>query len=180
MCYEKSRHPRFIHPDADAVARHPRLAYFKLRITNAVSIADADFVVRKSFDGEVLSELAVDEVVTSEKAFPVVIGLHLIDKDGSLLPTVTGEIALPVANDVELAHHSPAFHRRLPYPGTHSLPAPRNVARKTDIYREQSRHAYLIDIQELVGILSWITSDAPVQRHLRGGFLRSHDLLVPD
>ncbi|HKR31647.1 MAG TPA: hypothetical protein VJT08_14290 [Terriglobales bacterium] len=48
---------------------------------------------------------------------------------------MAGEIALPVANDVELTHHPSAFHRRLPDPGTHSLPAPRHVARKTDIYR---------------------------------------------
>jgi hypothetical protein len=110
MCNEKSRHSRFIHADAYAVARHTWLAHFKYRITNAVSISNADFVIRKSFDGEVFSELAEDEVITSERAFPIVIGLHLIDKDGSLLPSMTGEIALPVANDVERAHHPSAFH----------------------------------------------------------------------
>src|SRR6185369_17459747 len=93
-----------------------------------------------------------NEVITSEKAFPVAIGLHLIDKDGSLLPSMAGEIALPIANDVELAHHAPAFHRRLPNPGTHSLPAPRHVAWKPDIYREQSTHVHLIDILSLSGV----------------------------
>src|SRR6202166_1627654 len=29
MCYEQGRHPRFIHADADAVARHARLGHFK-------------------------------------------------------------------------------------------------------------------------------------------------------
>jgi hypothetical protein len=76
----------FFDEDGDAVARHAWLAHFKYRITNAVSIFNADLVIRKSLDGEPFSELAVDEVITSEKAFPIVIGVHLIDKDGSLLP----------------------------------------------------------------------------------------------
>src|SRR3984885_15793105 len=37
MCNEKRRHSRFIHADADAVARHTWLRYFKYRITNTVS-----------------------------------------------------------------------------------------------------------------------------------------------
>src|SRR6185369_1876011 len=92
MCNEKSRHSRFIHADADAVARDARLAHFKYRFADSVSIADAYLVIRKTLDSEVFSELAVDEVITSEKAFPIVIGLHLIDKDGSLLPSMACEI----------------------------------------------------------------------------------------
>ena len=108
MCYEQGWHPRFIHANADAVARYARLCHFKYRITNAVAIADADLVIRKSLDGEVFSELAEDKVIASEKAFPVVIGVHLIDKNGALLPTMTGEIGLRIAIDIELAHHSPS------------------------------------------------------------------------
>src|SRR5581483_8684727 len=67
MCNEKGRYSRFIHANADAVARHTWLAYFKYRITNAVPIADADLVIRKSLDGEVFAELAVDEVITSQE-----------------------------------------------------------------------------------------------------------------
>src|ERR1700726_3097549 len=63
MCYEKRRHTRFIHADADAVARHARLRYFKYRITNTVSIADAHLAISKSLNGEVFSELPVDEVI---------------------------------------------------------------------------------------------------------------------
>src|SRR5690242_13913576 len=69
MCNEESRHSRFVHPDADAVARDARLAHFKYRVTNAVPISDADLVIRKTFDSEVFSELAINEVITSEKAF---------------------------------------------------------------------------------------------------------------
>ena len=72
--HEQGWHPRFIHANADAVARYARLRHFKYRVTNAVAIANADLVVRKSLNREVFSELAEDEVFTSEKAFPVVIG----------------------------------------------------------------------------------------------------------
>jgi hypothetical protein len=58
MCYEQGCHPRFIHANADAVARHAWLCYFKYRTTDAVSIADAHLVIRKSLEREVFSELA--------------------------------------------------------------------------------------------------------------------------
>jgi hypothetical protein len=64
-----------------------------------------------------------------------------------LLSTMTAEIALRVANNVELAHHSPAVDWRFPDGGSDSLAVPRQVARKTDIYREQSRHFYLVEVQ---------------------------------
>jgi hypothetical protein len=134
MCYEKRRHTRFIHADADAVARHARLCYFKFSTTNAVAIADADLVIRKSLDGEVFSELAKDEVIPSENAFPVVIGVHLINKNGALLPTVTAEIALRIANNVGLAHHLSSLNWTFPDRGTDSLSVPCHVARQTDIY----------------------------------------------
>ena len=70
MCYEQSCHPRFIHANADAVARHARLRHFKYRITDAVSIADADLVIRKSLDSEVFSELAEDEIIAVRESVP--------------------------------------------------------------------------------------------------------------
>ena len=72
MCYEQGRHARFIHSNPDAVARYAWLGHFKFSVTDAVSIAYTDLVISKPFDGEVFSELAKDEVITSEKAFPVV------------------------------------------------------------------------------------------------------------
>src|SRR5271166_1158385 len=133
MCHEQGWHPRFVHANADAVACHARLRYFKYRTTDAVSIADADLVIKKSLNGEVFSELPVDKVITSEKAFPVVIGVHLINKNGAMLPAVTGEIGLRITIDIELAHHSPSRNRRFPYCGTDSLTVPCHVAWKTDI-----------------------------------------------
>ena len=134
MRYEQGCHPRFIHANADAVARYARLRHFKYRITDAVAIANADLVIGKSLNGEVFSELAEDEVITSEKAFPVVIGVHLINKNGALLPTMTGEIALGVANNIELAHHLSSLNWSFPDRGTDSLTVPCHVAWKTDIY----------------------------------------------
>jgi hypothetical protein len=134
MSYEESRHSRFIRADADAVTRYTRLAHFKYCITNAVSISDADLAIRKSLDRKVFSELAVDEVISSEKALPIPIGVHLINKNGSLLPTMTGKIALPIANNVELAYHPSAFNWRFPDPGTHSFTVPCHISRKANIY----------------------------------------------
>jgi len=134
MCHEQGCHPWFIHADTDAVARHAWLRYFKYRTTDAVSIADADLVIKKSLNREVLSELPVDEVITSEKMFPVVIGVHLINKNGALLSTMTGEIGLRITIDVELPRHSPARNRRFPDCGSDSLAVPSHVAWKTDIY----------------------------------------------
>ena len=77
MFYEQGRHPRLIHADADAVARHAWLGYFKYRITNAVSIANADLVIRKSVNSEVFSELAKSKVVAAQKALPVMVRIQL-------------------------------------------------------------------------------------------------------
>jgi hypothetical protein len=114
MCHEKRWHTRFIHADADAVARHAWLRYFKFSTTDAVAIADANFVIRKSLNREVFSELAESKIVTAQKALPVMVRIHLVDEYGALLPAVTGEIGLRIAIDIELAHHSPSINRRFP------------------------------------------------------------------
>jgi hypothetical protein len=134
MFYEQRWHPRFIHPNADAVARHAWLRYFEDRAADAVSIADADLVIKKSFNGKVFTELTVDEVIASEKAFPVLIGVHLINENGTLFTTVTGQIGLCVSIYIEPARHSPARGRSFPDCGLNSFASPRHVAGKADIY----------------------------------------------
>ena len=57
----------------------------------------------ESFDGEVLAELSVDEVVSAELALPVPIRVELVDEHCALLAAVPRQIALTVAVDVELA-----------------------------------------------------------------------------
>jgi hypothetical protein len=134
MCYEQRCHPRFIHADADAVARHSWLRYFKYRAANAVSIANADFAIKKSLDGEVFSELAESKIAAAQKVLPVMVRIHLVDEYGAMLPAVAGEISLRIAIDIELAHHSPARNRRFPDRGSDGLAVPCHVAWKTDIY----------------------------------------------
>jgi len=86
MFYEQGWHPRFIHADADAVARYARLCHFKYRVTDAVSIADGHLVIRKSLDGEVFSELAESKIVAVQEALPAMVRIHLVDEYGAVLP----------------------------------------------------------------------------------------------
>jgi len=153
MCHKQGWHPRFIHANTDAVARHAWLRYFKYRTTDAVLISDANFVIRKPLNCEVFSELSRDKVITSEKVLPVVIGVQLINKNRAVLPAVTGEVGLRITIDIELADHSPSGNRRFPDRGSDSFSVPHDVARQTDIYREQSRHSYLAEVQRVVRVL---------------------------
>jgi hypothetical protein len=114
MRYEKRGHPRFIHANANAVTRHARLRYFKFSTTDAVMIADAHLVIRKSLDGEVFSELAESKVTAAQKALPIMVRIHLVDEYGAMLPAVTGEIGLRITIDIECAHHSPSINWRFP------------------------------------------------------------------
>ncbi len=97
-----------------AVARDAWLCYFKFSTTDAVSIADAHLVIRKSLNGEVFSELAEDKIVAAQKTLPVMVRIHLVDEYGAVLPAVTGEIGLRITIDIEFAHHSPSRNRRFP------------------------------------------------------------------
>src|SRR5262249_43500163 len=133
MRYEQGWHASFIQADADAVARHARLGYFEHCITNPVSITDADFFIRKSCNGEIFSELSETEIIASQEALPVPVGIHLVDENGALFSTVTSEIGLRVAIDMKLAHHPSPLDRELPDRRSHGLAGPCDVAWKTDI-----------------------------------------------
>ena len=101
--HEQRRHPRIVQADADAVAGDARLGDLEHGRADPVAVADADLVVAQPFDGEVLAELPVDEVVAAELALPVAVRVDLVDEHGALLAAVAGQIALAVAVDVELA-----------------------------------------------------------------------------
>ena len=131
--YQQGGHARLIHPDADAIAGNAGLRHLEECATDAIAIADANFIVGKAFDGEVLAELTIDEVGTSELFFPEAVGFNLIDEDGALLTAVTRQVALAVPVDVESANLAPALDRTLPYPCVDSLTLPRNVAREADV-----------------------------------------------
>jgi hypothetical protein len=132
--HKQGRHARFIHADANAVAGYARLGHFEYCITDTVSIADADLVIGKTFNGEVFAELAKTEVVAPKKALPVVIGIHLVDEDGALLSTMTREIRLPIAINIELAYHPPSVDWKFPDRRSDSFALPLHFTWETDIY----------------------------------------------
>src|SRR5262245_9112276 len=130
MCYEQGGHPRFIHANADAVARYARLCHFKRRITNVVSITNADLVISKSLNSEVLAELAKTKIIAAKEVFPVMVGIHLVDEYGALLPSVTGKIRLRVTINIEPAYHPPPLGRKFPNRGSDRLAIPTHFAWK--------------------------------------------------
>jgi hypothetical protein len=85
---EQRRDARVVHADPDAVARDARLRDLEDRAADPVAVADADLVVAQPVDGEVLAELPVNEVVPIEFAFPVAVGVELVDEHGALLTAV--------------------------------------------------------------------------------------------
>ena len=74
---------------ADTVARHARLGDFEERPADPIAVADADFAVGQAVHGEVLSELPEGEIISLQLTLPIVIRIHLVDKNGALLSTVT-------------------------------------------------------------------------------------------
>jgi hypothetical protein len=94
-----------------------------------IPIADADDIVRQSFDREILAELPVDEIRPLQLLLPVAIRFDLVDEDGSLLTSVAVEIALTIADQIQPADATAAMHRSFPYPGAHCAPPPCDIPR---------------------------------------------------
>ena len=88
------------------VAGDARLRHFEQGAADPVAVADAHLLVRQAVDGEILPELPIGEVVSTELALPIAIGVDLIDEDGPVLAAVPGQVSLPVAVDVEPPHHA--------------------------------------------------------------------------
>ena len=130
---QQRRHGRLGHPDADAVARHARLGDLEQRLADPVAIADADLVVGEALDGEVLAELPVGEVASSQFALPVAVGLDLVDEHGAVLATVRKPVGLVVAVDVDPPHHARPSDRLLPDRGADGLALPLDLAGATDV-----------------------------------------------
>jgi hypothetical protein len=59
------------------------------------------------------------------------IRIHLVDKHSALLSTVTGQITLGVAIDVESPNQASSLHRLLPNGRVDSLTAPCDLAGMT-------------------------------------------------
>jgi hypothetical protein len=135
--HQQRRHLRIVHSNADAIAGHPRLRDFKESSPNSVAISDANVIIRKALDGQILAELSIDKVSPPEIFLPVSIGLELIHHHSAMFASVSGEIALSIAVDIETACHDPIGHRCLPYGGMDKLSLPFDVARKSHIHGDE-------------------------------------------
>ena len=71
MRHQEGRDPRIIHANPDAIAGHAWLRHLEQRIADAIPVADADLVIRKALDREVLAELAEGKIVAAERALPI-------------------------------------------------------------------------------------------------------------
>ncbi len=87
----------------DAIARDAGLCYLEDGAAHLVAVADADLVVAQSLHSEVLTELAVHEVISSKLTLPVAVRAHLVDEHRPLLAAVPRRIALTIAVNVEPA-----------------------------------------------------------------------------
>ena len=134
---EQRRHPGLVQADADAKAGHARLRDLEDRVADLVAVADANLVVSEPLHGEVLAELAVDEVVSLQLLLPVAIRLDLVDEHRAVLAAVGGSIGLVVAVDVDAPDHAPAVDWLFPDRGADGLALPGNVAGSADVEGQQ-------------------------------------------
>ena len=129
---------RFAHPHTHPITGDPRLADLEQCATDLESVADADLVIGKSFDREVLAELARSEIVPAEFVTPVLVRVELVDHHRAVRPTVAAEITLSVAVDIEFADHLRSVNGVLPHSGVHGLAMPRHITGEPDIDRDEA------------------------------------------
>ena len=96
------------------------------RAADLIAVPDANRIVRSSFNGEVLAELAVDEIGPLQLFLPMAIGFDLVDEHGSLLAAMAVQVALPISVQIQPADPAAATHRIFPadgaYPYKRDLP----------------------------------------------------------
>ena len=64
------------------------------------------------------------------------IRFDLIDEDGALLATVSGQVALTVSVDIQPSYPTAAWHRILPDRSADRATSPLDVAWKPDVHRK--------------------------------------------
>src|SRR5262249_43027236 len=65
MRHQEGRDAWIVHTNSEAIACHAGLRHLEQPAANAISVADADFVVRQAFYGEVLAELPEGEIAAA-------------------------------------------------------------------------------------------------------------------
>jgi hypothetical protein len=131
--HQQSGHRRLIHSDAHPITRNAWLRHFEKSAANTVTIPDTHLGIGQTVNRKIFSELAEGEVIAAEVSFPVTIRIRLIYHYGAMLSAMTGEIALTIANYIEVTDRPPALHRLLPDAGVNGLAPPYHIARQTYI-----------------------------------------------
>lgn len=129
MLDQQRGHVRLLHANAEPVASDARLRHFEQGRADPVTIADANLGVGEALDGEVLTELAVDQMRPAQVFLPVAVGIVLIHEHGTVFAAVARGIALAVAVDVEPPHLARALDGCLPDAGMNGPALPGDVAR---------------------------------------------------
>lgn len=126
--------------DANSVAGDARLGHLEEGVSDPISIADANLVVREALHREVFAELAKRKILTSKLFFPISIATDLIHEDGSMFTAVALQISLAITVDIQSPNHAGALNRDFPYRCVDGFAFPGNIAREADINRQQTRH----------------------------------------
>src|SRR6516164_3341577 len=95
MRHEQCRHLRFVHADADPIAGDPRLRHLKDGTSDAIAIPDANLAIGQPVDGEILPELAIAEIASTELGLPIPVRIDLVYKDRPMLAAMPRQIPLP-------------------------------------------------------------------------------------
>jgi hypothetical protein len=134
MLHQQGGHTRLVHSDSNPVAGHSGLRHFEQRAANPITVTNADLIVRQSLHREVLAELSKHEVLSPELPFPIAIGIDLVDENGPVLATMTLQIALAIAVDVQPPDLTATADRVLPHGRAHGLAFPFDFARQTNVH----------------------------------------------
>src|SRR5262249_14995447 len=140
MLHQQGGHTRLFHSDSNSVARHSRLRHLEQCAANPITVAYANLIVRQSLHREVLAELSKYEVLSPQLPFPKALRIDLVDENGSVLATVTLQIPLAIAVDVQPSYLTATPDRVLPHGRAHGLTFPFDFARQTNVHREQLSH----------------------------------------
>ena len=99
---------RVVHPDSHSVAGNPWLRHLEERAAYAIAIADANFIVGKTINCQILSEVTIFQIMPLKDALPISIRVKLVHHHRTMLTTMPGKIPLSVAIDIEFSHTHPA------------------------------------------------------------------------
>jgi hypothetical protein len=66
-----------------------------------IAVADPRLIVGQSLNRKIFAELPEPKIVAGQLTFAVLVGIHLMDQNRSVLAAMLGEIALAVTVDIQ-------------------------------------------------------------------------------